>query len=118
MTDRSVLIDLSRLNRILDFHEKLAYVTVEPGVTQRQLFRLLEDRRSGLWMDAPDRVPIAVLSAIQWSAASVTPPMAIISRRCAVLKLFCRPATSWKRDFAASRARRPARLTSGAPGRR
>ena len=29
-----VLIDLGRLNRILDFDEELAYVTIEPGVTQ------------------------------------------------------------------------------------
>jgi 4-cresol dehydrogenase (hydroxylating) flavoprotein subunit len=57
VTDASVLIDLSRLNRILDFNEKLAYVTVEPGVTQRQLFQLLQDRRSGLWMDATGSSP-------------------------------------------------------------
>jgi 4-cresol dehydrogenase (hydroxylating) len=57
VADASVLIDLSRLNRILDFNEKLAYVTVEPGVTQRQLFQLLQDRRSALWMDATGSSP-------------------------------------------------------------
>jgi len=57
VTDASVLIDLSRLNRILDFNEKLAYVTVEPGVTQRQLFQLLQDRHSSLWMDATGSSP-------------------------------------------------------------
>jgi 4-cresol dehydrogenase (hydroxylating) flavoprotein subunit len=57
VADASVLIDLSRLNRILDFNEKLAYVTVEPGVTQRQLFQFLQDRRSGLWMDATGSSP-------------------------------------------------------------
>src|SRR5213078_1857173 len=41
-SDASVIIDLSRMNRIVDFHEKLAYVTVEPGVTQRQLFQFLQ----------------------------------------------------------------------------
>lgn len=55
--DASVLIDLSRMNRILDFHEKLAYVTVEPGVTQRQLFEFLQARQSGLWMDATGSSP-------------------------------------------------------------
>ena len=34
----AVVVDLSRLNRILDFSEELAYVIVEPGVTQRQLY--------------------------------------------------------------------------------
>ena len=33
------LLDLSRLNQILDFNEDLAYVTLEPGVTQQQLYQ-------------------------------------------------------------------------------
>jgi 4-cresol dehydrogenase (hydroxylating) len=52
-----VLLDLGRLNRILDFNEELAYVTVEPGVTQRQLFAFLRDRGSNLWMDATGASP-------------------------------------------------------------
>lgn len=50
--DGSVLLDLRRLNRILDFDERLGYVTMEPGVTQGQLYQFLRDRRSHLWMDA------------------------------------------------------------------
>ena len=52
-----VLLDLGRLNRIVDFNEDLAYVTVEPGVTQRQLFNFLREQRSGLWMDATGASP-------------------------------------------------------------
>ncbi|MGH9654596.1 MAG: FAD-binding oxidoreductase [Bryobacteraceae bacterium] len=52
-----VLLDLSRLNRIVDFDEDLGYVTVEPGVTQRQLFEFLRERRSNLWMDATGSSP-------------------------------------------------------------
>jgi 4-cresol dehydrogenase (hydroxylating) flavoprotein subunit len=52
-----VLVDLGRMNRILDFSEDLAYVTVEPGVTQRQLFDFLRLRNSGLWMDATGASP-------------------------------------------------------------
>lgn len=52
-----VLLDLSRLNRILDFNEQLAYVTVEPGVTQRQLYRFLKERGSRLWMDSTGSSP-------------------------------------------------------------
>jgi len=55
--DRCVLLDLSRLTRILDFSEELAYVTVEPGVTQRQLYGYLRQRGSRLWMDASGSSP-------------------------------------------------------------
>lgn len=52
-----VLLDLGRLNQILDFSEDLAYVTVEPGVTQRQLYAFLRERGSKLWMDATGSSP-------------------------------------------------------------
>jgi len=52
-----VLLDLGRLNRIVDFSEELAYVTVEPGVTQRQLYDFLQAQRSHLWMDATGASP-------------------------------------------------------------
>ena len=55
--DQCVLVDLSRMNRIVDFNEKLGYVTVEPGVTQRQLYQLLQDKGSRLWMDATGSSP-------------------------------------------------------------
>jgi 4-cresol dehydrogenase (hydroxylating) len=52
-----VLLDLGRLNRILDFDEELAYVTIEPGVTQRQLYDFLRSQHSRLWMDATGASP-------------------------------------------------------------
>lgn len=55
--DNCVLLDLGRMNRIVDFNEDLAYVTVEPGVTQRQLFEFLRTRKSSLWMDATGASP-------------------------------------------------------------
>lgn len=55
--DDCALLDLGRLNQILDFDEDLAYVTVEPGVTQRQLHRFLQERQSSLWMDATGSSP-------------------------------------------------------------
>jgi 4-cresol dehydrogenase (hydroxylating) len=56
-----VLLDLGRMNRILDFSEDLAYITVEPGVTQHQVYALLRERKSGLWMDATGASPQASL---------------------------------------------------------
>ena len=53
----AVILDLGRLNEIIDLNEDLAYVTVEPGVTQRQLYELLRERGSKLWMDATGSSP-------------------------------------------------------------
>jgi len=53
------LLDLRRMNRILDFSEELAYATVEPGVSQGQLFSFLRERGSRLWMDATGASPEA-----------------------------------------------------------
>ena len=52
-----VLLDLGRMNRIIDFNEDLAYVTIEPGVTQAQLYEFLRERGSNLWMDCTGASP-------------------------------------------------------------
>lgn len=44
--DGAAILDLGRLDRIVDFDERLAYVTVEPGVTFRQLARFLRGCRA------------------------------------------------------------------------
>jgi 4-cresol dehydrogenase (hydroxylating) flavoprotein subunit len=56
-SDANVLLDLGRMDRIVDFSESLAYVTVEPGVTQRQLHQFLRAQGSQLWMDATGSSP-------------------------------------------------------------
>jgi 4-cresol dehydrogenase (hydroxylating) len=48
----AAIVDLGRMNRILEVHRDLAYCVIEPGVTQGQLFAHLRDTKSGLWMDA------------------------------------------------------------------
>jgi 4-cresol dehydrogenase (hydroxylating) len=55
--DGCAIVDLRRMNRILDFSEELAYVTVEPGVTQGQLFEFLRQHGSRLWLDATGSTP-------------------------------------------------------------
>ena len=55
--DNCVLLDLGRMNRIVDFSEDLGYVTVEPGVTQAQLHAFLNERGSRLWMDSTGASP-------------------------------------------------------------
>jgi 4-cresol dehydrogenase (hydroxylating) flavoprotein subunit len=55
--DSCAILDLGRMKRILDFNEELAYVTVEPGVTQGQLSEFLRERGSSLWMDSTGASP-------------------------------------------------------------
>jgi 4-cresol dehydrogenase (hydroxylating) flavoprotein subunit len=55
--DGCALLDLSRMNRIVDFDENLAYVTIEAGVTQRHLYEFLQKQSSRLWMDATGSSP-------------------------------------------------------------
>jgi len=44
--DDCVLLDLSRMNRILAYDEQLSYLTVEPGVTFAQAAQYLRERNS------------------------------------------------------------------------
>ena len=55
--DNTVLLDLGRLDRIIDYSEEHAYVTIEAGVTQRQLFSFLAERGSRLMMDCTGASP-------------------------------------------------------------
>lgn len=55
--DGCVIMSLARLNRIVDYNEQLAYVTLEPGVTQRQLFEYLQRQKSNLFMSATGSSP-------------------------------------------------------------
>jgi 4-cresol dehydrogenase (hydroxylating) len=52
-----VLLDLGRLNAIVNFDEDLGVVTIEPGVTQRQLHAFLRSRGGRFWMDATGASP-------------------------------------------------------------
>ena len=59
--DSCALLDLSRMNRILAFDPELAYVTVEPGVTQQQLYDYLQQQQASLWMDSTGSSPASSL---------------------------------------------------------
>ena len=47
----SVVVDLKRMNRVLEVDESLAYALVEPGVTYFDLYAHLRERRLKLWID-------------------------------------------------------------------
>ncbi|MCO5165127.1 MAG: FAD-binding oxidoreductase [Planctomycetes bacterium] len=54
-----VIVDLRRMDRILEVDRDLAYCVIEPGVTQGQLRERLQG--TGLWMDATGAGPGASL---------------------------------------------------------
>ena len=57
----ATLLDLRRMNRIVAFDPVLAYVTVEPGVTVRQLSTFLQRRRAPLRISLTGSSPDASL---------------------------------------------------------
>ena len=47
-----VVVDLGRMNRIVEVNEQLAYAVIEPGVTQGQLWDHLQEKGLPLWVDS------------------------------------------------------------------
>src|SRR5262249_35210781 len=47
----SVVVDLKRMNRILDVNEENGYALVEPGVSYFDLYRHIQERGLKLWID-------------------------------------------------------------------
>ena len=50
----SVVLDLKRMNRILEVNERNAYALVEPGVSYFDLYRYIQEMGLKLWLDVPD----------------------------------------------------------------
>lgn len=50
----SVVLDLKRMNRIIEVNERNAYCVVEPGVSYFDLYRHIQDRGLKVWIDCPD----------------------------------------------------------------
>ena len=50
----SVVLDLKRMNRILEVNEERAYVLVEPGVSYFELYRHFQEHNIRLMIDVPD----------------------------------------------------------------
>jgi 4-cresol dehydrogenase (hydroxylating) len=50
----SVVLDLKRLNRVLEVNERNAYALVEPGVSYFDLFEHITRNKLDVWIDPPD----------------------------------------------------------------
>ncbi|MGC3976705.1 MAG: FAD-dependent oxidoreductase [Nitrospira sp.] len=55
-----VVLDLHRMNRILEVNGDLCYALVEPGVTYRQLYDYFQEHQLPLWLSVP--APSAIAS--------------------------------------------------------
>lgn len=55
--DGQVIVDLGRLNRIVQVDSELGYAVIEPGVTQRQLARHLAEQNVPFWIDCTGAGP-------------------------------------------------------------
>src|SRR5207248_7487501 len=51
VVDGCILLDLGKMNRIIEVNEQLSYAVVEPGVTQKQLHDHLEARQIPLMLN-------------------------------------------------------------------
>ena len=50
----SVVLDLKRMNRILEVSERNASALVEPGVSYFDFYRYIQENKLKVWMDCPD----------------------------------------------------------------
>ncbi len=50
----SIIVDMKRMNRIIEVNEKFGYALVEPGVSYFDLYNYLQEKNIKLWMDVPD----------------------------------------------------------------
>ncbi|BBC74264.1 4-cresol dehydrogenase [Altererythrobacter sp. B11] len=53
-----MILDLKRMNRILDFDAELGTILVEPGVTYQQIHDYIEENDLPFWIDVPTVGPI------------------------------------------------------------
>ncbi|RJG27619.1 FAD-binding oxidoreductase [Massilia cavernae] len=57
VTEGQVIVELSRMNRIITVDPTLAYAVIEPGVTQRQLSEYLAAHKLDFWIDCTGAGP-------------------------------------------------------------
>ncbi len=50
----SVVLDLKRMNKILEVNDKNHYALVEPGVSYFDLYRYIQENKLKVWIDPPD----------------------------------------------------------------
>ena len=49
-----VIVDLKRMNRVLEVNDKIHYAVVEPGVSYFDLYRYIQEHKLNVWIDPAD----------------------------------------------------------------
>lgn len=55
--DGSIVLELKRLDKIVEYNHDLGYVRVQPGVTQQMLFDFLQEKGGKYWLDCTGASP-------------------------------------------------------------
>jgi hypothetical protein len=109
----SVVVDLKRMNRILDVNERDKTCLVEPGVSYFDMYRYLRDNDIRLWIDTADP-GWGVWSVTRWIVAAAIPAVtiAITSTRTAAWKSCSAMATSCAPAWGQARMPKPGSCSS------
>ena len=78
----SVVLDLKRMNRVLEVNEKFGYALVEPGVSFFDLYNYIQARGIKLWLDVPDPGWGSVMGTTLERGAGYTPYGDDFMRQC------------------------------------
>lgn len=71
--DQVIVLDLQRMNRVLEVNESLAYCLVEPGVTFRELDAYIKGKGIKLWIDFTGNPDASVAASFVSRSAGYTP---------------------------------------------
>jgi 4-cresol dehydrogenase (hydroxylating) len=81
------IVDLKRMNRILNFDERDAVLTIEPGVTFEQVAEFLEQKGSSLYLPAIGGPPDASVLANALERGDGVGPLGDRARYCTALEV-------------------------------
>ncbi len=112
----AAVLDLSRMNRIHEINEGLAYAVIEPGVTQKQLYDALQERGGSLIPDATGAGPDASIVGNFLDRGFGHTPIADHQNQFAGLELVLADGRVVRTGYAALGAERIGDIARGGPG--
>ena len=112
-----VILDLKRMNRILEVDPDLCFALVEPGVTYQQLHDYIQEHKYPLWLSVPAPSAIAGRSGTHSIAVSATRRTGNTSCSRAEWRWSSRTARSCARAWDRCRSPTPGRSSNGATDR-
>ncbi|KAK3367745.1 FAD binding domain-containing protein [Podospora didyma] len=49
----SIILDMKRMNKVLEVNDRFSYYTVEPGVTFFDIYKAIQDQKKNIWCSVP-----------------------------------------------------------------